>query len=82
MKVLITGAAGFLGGYLVEELLSHGYKVVGLDNYRKYGRVTKSYDKHPRYRFVEGDAKDVPLQSSWVVGRPTASSSQIYPIDK
>jgi UDP-glucose 4-epimerase len=61
MKVLITGAAGFLGGYLVEELLSHGYEVVGLDNYSKYGRIAKSYDNHPRYQFVEGDAKRVQL---------------------
>ena len=61
MKVLITGAAGFLGGYLVEELLNHGYDVAGVDNYSKYGRLAKSYDNHPRYRFVEGDAKNVQL---------------------
>jgi len=61
MKVLVTGAAGFLGGYLVEELLSHGYQVVGLDNYSKYGRIAKSYDSHPRYQFVEGDAKNADL---------------------
>jgi UDP-glucose 4-epimerase len=61
MKVLITGSAGFLGGYLVEELVDHGYEVVGIDNYSKYGRVTKSYDSNQRYQFMQGDAKDVKL---------------------
>ena len=61
MKVLVTGAAGFICGYLVQELLDSGHDVVGLDNFSKYGRVAKSYDDHPRYRFVEGDAKDVAL---------------------
>ncbi len=63
MKVLVTGAAGFICGYLVAELLEAGHAVVGLDNFSKYGRVAKSYDEHPRYRFVEGDAKDVELVS-------------------
>ena len=51
----------FIAGYLVAELLEHGYDVVGLDNHSKYGRVEKSYSNHPRYRLVEGDAKDVAL---------------------
>jgi len=61
VRILITGAAGFVGGYLVEELLNHGYEVIGLDNYSKYGRLVKSYDSHPRYQFVEGDVKNVEL---------------------
>jgi nucleoside-diphosphate-sugar epimerase len=61
MKVLVTGSAGFIGGYLVQELLDKGHSVVGIDNYWKYGKVEKSYDNHPNYRFVEGDAKNVDL---------------------
>jgi len=60
-KVLVTGSAGFIGGYVVEELLARGNRVVGLDNYSKYGPVTRSYDSHPDYDFVEGDARDVDL---------------------
>jgi len=58
MKILVTGSAGFINGYLVQELLDAGYSVIGLDNYSKYGRVEKSYDSHPQYKFVEGNAKD------------------------
>ena len=61
MNILITGSAGFICGYLVEELLAHGHTVYGIDNYSKYGKVEKSYDHHPDYHFVEGDVKDEKL---------------------
>lgn len=57
--ILVTGSAGFIGGYVVEELLHHGYQVVGVDNFSKYGRLKKSYDNHPNYKFYEGDVKNV-----------------------
>ncbi|MGI9602733.1 MAG: NAD-dependent epimerase/dehydratase family protein [Acidimicrobiales bacterium] len=60
-KVLVTGSAGFIGGYIVQELLGRGHEVVGLDNYSKYGPVSHAYDSDPGYRFVEGDATDVDL---------------------
>ena len=60
-QVLVTGSAGFIGGYVVEELLDRGYAVVGLDDNSKYGRVSKSYDDHPDYTLHEGDARDTAL---------------------
>ena len=60
-RVLVTGSAGFIGGYVVEDLLRRGYQVSGVDNYSKYGPVKKSYDEHPGYRFVEGDVRDTGL---------------------
>jgi nucleoside-diphosphate-sugar epimerase len=61
MKILVTGAAGFIGGYLVEELLQAGHQVVGLDNFSKYGPLKQASLEQAGYRFVEGDAKDVGL---------------------
>ncbi|TMC03826.1 MAG: NAD(P)-dependent oxidoreductase [Chloroflexi bacterium] len=63
MKVLVTGAAGFIMGYLVPELLEAGHHVVGIDNFSKYGPLRKSYDGHPGYRLVEGDVKDAGLMT-------------------
>src|SRR3979490_4309 len=61
MKVLVTGACGFICGYLVADLLQAGHDVVGVDNFSKYGPVRRSFDGDPRYRLVEGEAKDARL---------------------
>jgi nucleoside-diphosphate-sugar epimerase len=66
--VLVSGSAGFIGGYVVEELLKRGYEVIGVDNLSKYGPVTKSYDAHPGYRFVEGDCRDTELLTKLLSG--------------
>ncbi|PIZ98897.1 MAG: NAD-dependent epimerase, partial [Candidatus Levybacteria bacterium CG_4_10_14_0_2_um_filter_35_8] len=60
-KILVTGSAGFIGGYVVEELLKNGHTVIGVDNFSKYGLIEKSYDKNPRYSFVKGDVKNTKL---------------------
>ena len=65
-NVLVSGSAGFIGGYVVEELLRRGHEVVGVDNYSKYGPVVRSYDTNPNYRFVEGDCRDVALMTKLV----------------
>ena len=61
MKVLVTGSAGFIAGYLVQQLLEAGHEAIGLDNFSKYGVVERSYAHHPRYRFLQGDARDAEL---------------------
>jgi dTDP-glucose 4,6-dehydratase len=56
MKVLITGAAGFLGSHLTDRFLADGHQVIGMDNL-----VTGSMDNlahlgtHQRFRFVHHD---------------------------
>jgi UDP-glucose 4-epimerase len=67
-RVLVTGSAGFIGGYVVEELLSRGYEVVGLDNESKYGHVSRSFDANPAYRLVLGDARDAVLMADALSG--------------
>lgn len=68
MKVLVTGSAGFIAGYLVEDLLAAGHEVVGLDNHSKYGPVQRAYDDNPRFETVTGDAKDIALVKSLLEG--------------
>jgi len=68
VNVLVSGSAGFIAGYLVDELLRAGHEVFGIDNYSKYGEVRRSFDDHPGYRLVRGDAKDVALMKDLIAG--------------
>ena len=51
--VLVTGSQGFIGSYLCKELLDSGYRVVGIDNYSKYGKIVRPHDNHKNFVFYE-----------------------------
>ena len=64
MKVLVTGAAGFIGMHASERLLARGDEVVGLDNLNDYYDPQLKRDRlarlqpHPSFRFVKMDVAD------------------------
>ncbi len=56
MRVLITGAAGFLGSHLADRFLADGYEVVGVDNFVTGSAENLAHlDRDPRFRLVEHD---------------------------
>ncbi len=56
MKILITGAAGFIGSNLAEKLLAENHEVIGVDNL-SYGekRNIENFLNHPNFQFIMGD---------------------------
>ena len=60
MKILITGAAGFIGSNLCEYMLDKGYFVVGLDNYATgFEHNILPFLAHSNFTFIEGDIRDL-----------------------
>lgn len=53
--VLISGSQGFIGSYVTQELLDHGYNVIGIDNYSKYGPIFRKHDNHPNFKLLPYD---------------------------
>ena len=47
MKILVTGALGFIGYHLTKKLIKEGYLVIGIDNINGYYNVKQKYDKLP-----------------------------------
>jgi nucleoside-diphosphate-sugar epimerase len=63
MRILVTGAAGFIGSHLCERLLALGHEVVGLDAFIPYyprplkERNLTDAKRHPKYRFLPLDLR-------------------------
>ncbi|WP_028117865.1 NAD-dependent epimerase [Ferrimonas senticii] len=64
MKILVTGAAGFIGNFVTERLLEQGHYVIGLDNLNDYYQVSLKDDRLKRvehfenFEFVKIDLAD------------------------
>lgn len=64
MKILVTGAAGFIGSHTCERLLAGGHSVVGVDNFngsyskKRKRRNLKTAQENPNFKLVEGDFGD------------------------
>jgi UDP-glucose 4-epimerase len=70
MRCVITGAAGFIGSSLADELLARGHEVVGIDCFVDYyPRALKERNlerarSSDRFRFIEADLVDLPLEET------------------
>jgi UDP-glucuronate 4-epimerase len=64
LKILVSGAAGFIGSHLAETLLHRGDQVIGLDNFNDYYDPAQkraniaSFQGDPRLTFYEADIRD------------------------
>jgi UDP-glucose 4-epimerase len=58
-KVCVTGAAGFIGGHVAEQLLRLGHEVFGIDDFSSGKRDTAALlARHPAFRLIEGTIAD------------------------
>ncbi|MDY6849601.1 MAG: NAD-dependent epimerase [Thermodesulfobacteriota bacterium] len=73
-KILVTGAAGFIGFHLTRRLLARGDQVVGLDNLNDYYEVSLKQARlaqltdHPAFRFVQMSLEDRPGMEALFAG--------------
>ena len=77
MRILVTGAAGFIGMHVAERLLARGDEVIGLDNLSDYYAVSLKQDRlsrlssHGRFRFVQAGVEDrAAVEALFIEHRP------------
>lgn len=66
MKILVTGAAGYIGSVLVPELLKEGHEVIALDNFMYNQTSLLNCCYHKNFTVVRGDARDRGLLDKYI----------------
>ena len=81
MRIVISGAAGFIGSHLCDRLLADGHHIAGLDNFLTGSRRNIAHlDNEPRFEFCEQDITQpfevrgpvdavINAASNWLPGR-------------
>ena len=83
MKVLLTGAAGFLGSHLAEMLIENGNSVIGLDDLStgSISNLSKLKD-NPAFSFIEGDVRNpIRLEVDAILNFACPASPKQYQLD-
>ena len=63
MKILLTGAAGFLGSHISKKLIDNDHEVIGLDDLSTGSiKNLEQLVNHPKYSFIEHDVR-IPYQA-------------------
>ncbi|HEV3157048.1 MAG TPA: NAD(P)-dependent oxidoreductase [Candidatus Baltobacteraceae bacterium] len=58
-RILALGGAGFIGSYVVRELLASGYHVKVVDNFSKYGTLRHEFFDHPNFELEVKDVRNL-----------------------
>jgi len=69
MKILITGAAGFVGSHLCDKYVGDGHTVIGVDNFTN-GNLSniRHLVASPKFKLIKGDIRDKSLLDSLMQG--------------
>lgn len=69
MKIIVTGAAGFIGSHLTDRLLADGHRVIGIDMFgnREWNRLNRHNIaralQHPAFTLLEGNLLEIDLEA-------------------
>ena len=82
-RVVITGAAGFIGSHLAETLLDRGYTVIGIDNLLTGDTANISHLANRDFTFIKHDVTnyiyvDGPVDCRAALGEPCESRSTTW----